>query len=116
MNITQKMVKPSEENSLIEDYAPTDVGTEVNNSSSIFYRQRDSKGVSAAKSSQYVKNQAVKRNFAPKNHRLAYVAQQTPFMTLNQDINEDDINDFAFTVQGKKDSLIRKGLSSNKSK
>ena len=45
---------------------------------------------------------------------MALVGQQaTPFMTLNQDITDDDIIDFAFTVQGKNESS-KDGASTSK--
>ena len=99
MQVTQKLPKQSEENSLL-DYAATDTGTDAH-VSSVFYRPRDSKGVSS-KSSKI--NRSKTRKFSSKrrpNQKVALVGQHTPFMTLNQDITDDDIIDFAFTVQGK---------------
>ena len=58
MKVTKKAPKKSEETSLM-DYAPTDTGTEAN-ISSVFYRPRDSRGVST-KSSLAAKKQGKRK-------------------------------------------------------
>ena len=79
MHVTQKIVKQSEEGGSLMDYAATDTGTEPH-VSSVFYRQKNSKGISAKSSHVKLSKQ---KSFANKKQRMAFVGQQTPFMTLN---------------------------------